>query len=458
MALPSEYRLTFDIIGVSPEVNEVRRKVWVLLEPHLGAALDEHFRDTLVVAPSVREAVTTNAAAYKDSIISGTKRLFTRPFHDDWVTDAKQRIETEIALGFDMRARMDIDNTILGTLNRIISRTWLSRQTSLRLLDEAARIFSLDVAVAQTLHYAAKVGRARERNLKLEQTIRAFGTIVEQIRGTAGHAVASLSESAGELNRLTNTASMQSQKAAAAADNTATNASNMAAAAHELTNSIASIHDQATQSAEMARRAAAQGDQTNLIIKSLADTVAKIAPVADFISRIAAQTNLLALNATIEAARAGEAGRGFAVVASEVKSLAAQTGKATEDISREIALIEEAMRRSVEKIKTGNETIAYIAEIAEQVAGAVSEQAETTNGIAKGAAQAAANAVTVAEALKAIELTIQRTQESARAGLGSTERIKTDSARIGMAMDELFDMAKDVQLTTLYPLGKERQN
>ena len=58
------------------------------------------------------------------------------------------------------------------------------------------------------------------------------------------------------------------------------------------------------------------------------------------IRTIAGQTNLLALNATIEAARAGDAGKGFAVVASEVKSLAVQTAKATEDISRLIGAVQ----------------------------------------------------------------------------------------------------------------------
>ena len=72
------------------------------------------------------------------------------------------------------------------------------------------------------------------------------------------------------------------------------------------------------------------------------------------IQAIAGQTNLLALNATIEAARAGEAGRGFAVVASEVKSLAGQTGKATEEIAGQIGAIQAAVADAAQAIEQVN--------------------------------------------------------------------------------------------------------
>ena len=82
----------------------------------------------------------------------------------------------------------------------------------------------------------------------------------------------------------------------------------------------------ATDIAREAVRSAETGQGT---MRDMAEAASRIGDVVRLISAIAGQTNLLALNATIEAARAGEAGKGFAVVAGEVKTLAAQTAKAT---------------------------------------------------------------------------------------------------------------------------------
>jgi methyl-accepting chemotaxis protein len=158
-------------------------------------------------------------------------------------------------------------------------------------------------------------------------------------------------------------------------------------------------------------------------------------------SDIAAQTNLLALNATIEAARAGEAGKGFAVVAGEVKVLATQTSRATEDIRKQIALIEDATKRSVDEIVGTGKTVSNIASSAEAVSAAVNQQANATQNIAENAARAANNAATVTEALKTVEETIRKTQEAADAVLGVSRDLSSRTNELDTAMGGFLETA-----------------
>ena len=189
----------------------------------------------------------------------------------------------------------------------------------------------------------------------------------------------------------------------------------IAAATEELSISVRSIAERVRQSAEIAGRAVGEAQRADARIVSLGAASKAIEGIVKLISSVAAQTNLLALNATIEAARAGDAGRGFAVVASEVKSLATQTGKATEEIAAQVQQIQAATGDAIAAIRDVGLTITEISGIAAELAGSVEQQNAATGEIAGNAQRAAdgtrsvlANTATVATATEEASRTADR--------------------------------------------------
>lgn len=208
------------------------------------------------------------------------------------------------------------------------------------------------------------------------------------------------------------------------------NNQSVASAAGQLSASVEEIGQQVTRSTEAAEEAMDQTGVANDRVNGLSTSAQKIGKIVAIIEDIADQTNLLALNATIEAARAGESGKGFAVVANEVKSLAEQTGKATEEISGQIADIQSATDAAVDATTVVGRTIKEINDITVGVAGAVEEQSAATHEIASSISQ-------TAEAVSSVNSILDEIKSGAIETNNEAGNVQAGSVRIEEELDAL---------------------
>ncbi|TWB38906.1 methyl-accepting chemotaxis protein [Nitrospirillum viridazoti] len=261
----------------------------------------------------------------------------------------------------------------------------------------------------QQKEQAARIARAAT----LEGLTRTFDIQAADVIGAVASAATEMQATASSLSSSAEQTTRQSAAVATAAVEASSNVQTVASAAEELASSTQEIGRQVAQSAAVAGDAVRQATQTGVIVAGLEQTTQKIGEIVSLITNIAAQTNLLALNATIEAARAGEAGKGFAVVASEVKSLANQTSKATDEISTQIASVQEATRGAVAAIGAISGTIENINNIATAIASAVEEQGAATQEIARNVQQAATGTDSVTQNIQGVSTAAEATGHAA---------------------------------------------
>ena len=170
--------------------------------------------------------------------------------------------------------------------------------------------------------------------------------------------------------------SSRSAEAAEACEKMIENVQVLTRSAKSFVKTVDSLTEGVKESARIANEAVDTARLTNEKVNGLAGAAHRIGEVVGLISQIARQTNLLALNATIEASRAGELGKGFAVVAGEVKSLAAQTARATAEISAQIERVQEETKQTVDAIGEIAQTIIGVNSITHEIALSVNEQSQ----------------------------------------------------------------------------------
>ncbi|MDB5502424.1 MAG: chemotaxis protein [Tardiphaga sp.] len=278
----------------------------------------------------------------------------------------------------------------------------LGRKDEVGAMARTVQVFkenALRVRVMEADQASLKRKSEEDRKAAMRQVADGFDQAIGQIVQTVSTASSEIESAAGSLTKTAEVTHSLSARVAAASAQSSANAQSAAAASEEMASSVSEIGRQVQESHKISRAAVHQAEQTNARIAELSQSANRIGEVVKLIGAVAEQTNLLALNATIEAARAGEAGRGFAVVASEVKALAAQTAKATEEISEQIAQMQSATNASVTAIREIGTTIGQISEISNAIAAAVEEQGAATQEISRSVQQTAEGANEVASSI-----------------------------------------------------------
>jgi methyl-accepting chemotaxis protein len=273
------------------------------------------------------------------------------------------------------------------------------------------------------------------RRQKMEGLTSGFGAIMDGMCQGLTKAAGGLKQSAEGLDQSAETTASRATVVAEAATVATSGVSTVASASEELHASMDEITRQMAAAAAAASNATTQAIDTTGKVRTLSESATRIGDVVQLIRAIASQTNLLALNATIEAARAGDAGRGFAVVASEVKTLATQTGQATEEIEAQIVTIQAetgATAAAIEKIAAA---VDEISSVTSSVAAAIQQQSTTTREIAKNVQQTAAGTKEVSSSITLVSSAAADTRGSARSLLAAAATLAGQATDLRQRVD-----------------------
>ncbi|WP_207460278.1 methyl-accepting chemotaxis protein [Azospirillum sp. SYSU D00513] len=302
----------------------------------------------------------------------------------------------------------------------------------------ALQIFKDNMARTRRMEQEAVEAEHRaeaEKKRVMSELADQFESSVGSIVGLVSSAASDLESSARTLDGTLDRTNSQAGTVAAAATQATANVETVAAACEELTASVRGVGEQVRQSSDISSRAVRNAEETQCTAEGLVTATRKIGEVVQLISAIAEQTNLLALNATIEAARAGEAGKGFAVVASEVKSLANQTAKATEDITSQIAEVQDVSHRTVGSIKEIAAVIGESSAIATTIAQSVEEQNAATLEIARNVQQASTGTSEVSDAIGQVSAAAAEGGRAANRVLSSAQELSRTAASLRREVD-----------------------
>jgi methyl-accepting chemotaxis protein len=339
-------------------------------------------------------------AMYDDEAASRVRTHYNSPVDADWIQSVAEygrRI---------YREKMSVP-AYIAKRDRLFSA--IIADFFEKFADDAETLKQCVTSLQRLTSYETDIILAQVSLLEADEAAEARGRESEQFEKRVAELVNTTSSQSTELTdrtRATATSARgmlgKTSEVAAAAEQSAIAMREAAQTAAGLIRAIEDARTEVEVAAGIATKAGDQADQAVKVSQALSSHVEAIESILGLIRDIAGQTNLLALNATIEAARAGDAGRGFAVVAQEVKSLAAQTARATDDITNKITAITAATKQTVEANGSISATVEEVEASASRIRAAMELQAQTVTMITAAVDETALAADSMSSTIAAI--------------------------------------------------------
>ncbi|WP_375461427.1 methyl-accepting chemotaxis protein [uncultured Enterovirga sp.] len=436
--LPSNFAARLALYELDAGALGQLAALWPVTQPALREGM-ARFLAAEIKNPAVSELFRAHGETLCRREEEHLSRVLSGQLDRSYVESARRLAEEHERLGVYARTRLFAGNMVRRTILTAAGRRYrFSGRRVAEIGSLVARALDFDIAISMTVQQDAALKASESRRETVEGAIREFEPTIGAVVEAVTKASDALRVSSAEMRGVVSETSLRMASVTRVSGEVAAGIEDTAAATEQLAASITEIGAQSDGSLRLAQSASTDAELSMASLDDLAAAAQAIGSVVELISTIAAQTNLLALNATIEAARAGEAGRGFAVVAAEVKALAGQTAKATGEISRQIASIQECTRRSIDQIGGVSALVASISSAATAIAASVEEQGAATRSISEGIRRMAATTTDASDDVRAVEGASGRNLAAADDIVGWTERLSAGAGDLERDVGQFF--------------------